>query len=462
MATPDTEIPVPDFSVRARRHSERLAIVEHILGTPGLQETDYLEWKTGYDLAKRPGAASTAKQLMAMANRDEKHAVRHAEGYAYVLLGVEPGNLAGVELWDSADIETWISRFAGPDLRYDEHYVQKDGKQVLFLTIDPPNQGDPLYHFREGSEDLETRKTIPEAAIYVRHGSKAEPATSEDIARLTARAAPAADRAAVIHDLSLELDTTDVAVIGARILTDETRDEWLRRWRADMLAKLPKPSNDPYSLGASFALNPIGENRSGERYAQEVDAYVQRVKATPSLWQRIVMHNAIEQGRAKLGLTVRNDSAENYENAVMELTFVGLGRANIYADAHGADELLGIPDLPHEWGVSLSTKLAREIDVPVVTSRRDTTPEVEEVGPGEVLVRYPELRIRPHTPHRLPPLLAALPPHFAGMTIPVHWRMTASNTKSDLADDVEFLIPGDPQEPNAETEQAGEPEREPT
>lgn len=461
MATPDTEVPVPDFAVRARRPSERLAIVEHILGTPGLQETDYLEWKMGYDLAKRPGAVSTAKQLMAMANRDEKHAMRHAEGYAYVLLGVEPGNLAGVELWDSADIETWISRFAGPDLRYDEHYVQKDGKQVLFLTIDPPKQGDPLYHFREGSEDLETKKTIPEAAIYVRHGSKAEPATSEDIARLTTRAGPASDSAAVIYDLSLELDTADVAVIGARILTDEIRDEWLRRWRADMLAKLPKPTSDPYSFGSSFGLNPIGENRSNERYTKEVDTYVQSVKATPGLWRRIVMHDAVKQGRAKLSLTVRNDSAENYENAVVELRFVGLGRANIYASAHGADELLGIPDMPHDWGASLSTKLAREIEVPVVTSRRETAPEVEEVGPGDVLVRYPELRVRPHTPHRLPPLLVALPPHFAGMTIPVHWRITASNTKSDLADDVEFRIPGGPQEP-IEDEQPGDPEGEAT
>ncbi len=435
-----SEVPVPNFSSLARKPSERLAIVEYILATPGLQETDYLEWKAGYDLSKRPGAASTAKQLMAMANRDEKHAMRHAEGYAYVLLGVEPGNLAGVELWDSADIETWISRFAGPNLHYDEHYVQKDGKQVLFLTIDPPKQGDPLHHFREGSEDLETKKTISEAAIYVRHGSKSEPATSDDIARLTARAAPEANDTAVIHDLSLELDTTEVAVIGASILRDEVRDEWLDRWRANMLAKLPKPAaRDPYGV-SMLSVAAIGESRSTEEYTAEVEAYVQSIKSTPGLWQRMVMHEALKQGQTRLSLTVRNDSAENYENAVVELRFAGLGRANIYANAHDADEMLGLPEMPLQWGASLTATIARE--APVLTNRRSTAPEVEARGPGEVFVRYPELRVRPHTPHRLALLLVALPPHFAGMTIPVHWRVTASNTKSDLAGDLELSIPG--------------------
>lgn len=307
----------------------------------------------------------------------------------------------------------------------------------------PRRCGDPLYHFREGSEDLETGKTIPEAAIYVRHGSKSEPATSDDITRLIARAAPEASGAALIHDLTLELDTTEVGVISPQILTDETRDEWLGRWRSNMLAKLPKPaSHDPHGL-SMLSVAAAGEHRSAKAYTAEVESYVQSVKATPGLWQRIVMNEALKQGQARLGVTVKNDSAENYEDAVVELRFVGLGRANIHADAHGADEVLGLPEVPLEWGASLTVKIARH--VPVAAGRREATLEVEEVGPGEVLVRYPELGVRPHTPHRLASLLVALPPHFAGMTIPVHWRVTARNKRGDLAGDLEFRIPG-PQE----------------
>jgi hypothetical protein len=60
--------PTPDFSHLARRPSERLAIVEHILNTSGLQETDYLEWKTGYDLSANP-ALRTAQTRMLNAER---------------------------------------------------------------------------------------------------------------------------------------------------------------------------------------------------------------------------------------------------------------------------------------------------------------------------------------------------------------------------------------------------------
>jgi predicted HTH transcriptional regulator len=143
----------PEFDHPARRPSERLAIVAYVHATPALQETDYLEWKTEYDLSSRPGAAATAKQLIGMANRDLSQAMRHNDGYAYILLGVEPENLVGVTLWDSADIENWLGRFVGPDLRYDIHYVELHQKQILFLTVDAPKQGDPIYCLQHASTD---------------------------------------------------------------------------------------------------------------------------------------------------------------------------------------------------------------------------------------------------------------------------------------------------------------------
>ena|GEM_PF-4630040 len=36
---------------------------------PELQETDYLEWKCGYDLSKKTDAAKVSKQLIGFANR---------------------------------------------------------------------------------------------------------------------------------------------------------------------------------------------------------------------------------------------------------------------------------------------------------------------------------------------------------------------------------------------------------
>jgi hypothetical protein len=428
-----TENPVPDFSALARRPSERLVIVEYILETPGLQETDYLEWKTSYDLSTRPGAASTAKQLIGMANRDAERASRHAEGYAYVLLGVEPENLVGVAQWDSANIESWLTPFVGPNLRYDIHYVRKDNKEVLFLTIDPARQGDPIYCFRESSEDLSTKKTIPEAAIFVRHGSKTEPPTAEDLDRLGARtAAPGID--ASIRDVSLIVGTNDVAIINQNMFTTERRTEWGRARRRRLLARV---SSDGVS---SITLKVMGEKRSSDEYVSEVHAYISRFSDAET-WTRTVMYEALGTERSQLHLSIDNRSPENYEDAVVEVNFIGLGRANIYASVPEADEILEIPEPPDEWGEPDYTRLL-DRSMPALKPRSE--PDVEEVGAGEVLVRYPEFRVRPLTPHKLPSLFLVLPPHFAGTSVQMHWRMTASNVKGEFSEDLELNLPPDP------------------
>ena len=161
MSSSSTPSPGPDFSRLARRPTERLAVVQHVLQTAGLQETDYLEWKTGYDLSTNPGAAATARHLIGFANRDRAQAARHADGHAYLLIGVEPGNLVGAPMWDSADIENWLVRFVGRDSRYDVHYTELSGQRVLFLTVDPPRQGDPIYCLQRASSEP-TGKALPE------------------------------------------------------------------------------------------------------------------------------------------------------------------------------------------------------------------------------------------------------------------------------------------------------------
>ncbi len=80
-----------------------------------------------------------------MANRDPAQAERHAEGSAYVLIGVEPGKVHGVPHRDSADIENWLAPYVPDGLRYDVQYVETDGKEVLFFIVDAPQQGGPIY-----------------------------------------------------------------------------------------------------------------------------------------------------------------------------------------------------------------------------------------------------------------------------------------------------------------------------
>jgi hypothetical protein len=454
-----SESSIPDFTRFARKPSERVAIVEYIHATPNLQETDYLEWKTGYDLSKRPGAAATARQLIGMANRDTAHAIRHTDGHAYVLLGVEPGNLPGVPEWDSSDIEKWLTPFVGPDLRYDAHYVRIEGHpgHVLFLTIDPPREGDPIYNLLKSSQDPVTSKSLDAGTIYVRHGSNTAPAKPDDLKRLAARAA-VAERPTL--DVEVLLDTSKATTINKAIASDEYRDQNLRSWKAKMLGKLPRREPErakgpldligmpSFDLDYSIQLPPLGEKRSEEQYKAEVEQHVQAMRVS-GVWLQTVAVDWVKRRGSPLGVSVKNNTDQNYENAVIELFLFGVTRGNVFAAEGDAARLLRVPEEPEEWGSrsDLSHVIARKYAAtPIVTAMSKPRPEVEEPGTGQVLVRYPELRIRPHTKHKLEPLLLALAPFMADTTVPVHWRVTASNTSGHQEGDIEFHVPGGSQE----------------
>lgn len=189
---------VIDFAKVARDPSDLLAVVEHVVGTPQLDETDYLGWTTGDDLSTEQDAGGTARHLIAFGNRDPLRARRILEGHAYLLLGVEPGNLVGVPRWAAGDVRRWIAPFVNPELVYDVSYVSHEGADVLVLTVAPPKQGNPLFALQQTIGDGTTR--YPRGTIYVRHGGRNEPSDPADIAMLTARARPASSDLAVTVD----------------------------------------------------------------------------------------------------------------------------------------------------------------------------------------------------------------------------------------------------------------------
>lgn len=454
----------PDFTTLARKPSELLAIVSYVRDTPTLEETDYLEWKSAYDLSSKPDAAATARQLIGMANRDLALAERHAEGSAYVLLGVEPGTVHGVPHWDSADIENWLARYVEPGLRYDAHYVEIYGKEVLVFTVDAPRQGDPIYCLQRtceveevvtpasaGQEEKRTKKNIPKGTIYVRHGGKTAQHTPEDLKRLGARLA-VAERPTL--DVAVSLDASKAVVISEALASQEHRDESLRAWQARMLGKLPRrePSRakGPLSLGFDYAMveqstlaagKPLGETRSEKEYKAAVQTYIQAMKM-PGAWLQAITVEWVKARNSPLGVSVRNNTDQNYENAVIELTLIGLTRANVFAAEGDAAGLLRVPEEPKEWGdMSFMHSIAAKYPVTTIAAAAKPRPEIEEPSTGQVLVRYPELRIRPHTTHRLEPLLLALAPFKAGGSVPVHWRVTTSSTDGHQEGDIDFHVP---------------------
>jgi hypothetical protein len=59
-------------------------------------ETDWLEWKCPPELTESTARGHLARNILGMANRHPDHAKRFTEGYGYVVVGTEPGNVVGV------------------------------------------------------------------------------------------------------------------------------------------------------------------------------------------------------------------------------------------------------------------------------------------------------------------------------------------------------------------------------
>jgi hypothetical protein len=133
---------VPDWTRAARRPSGREQIVRYVHDAPpGTMETDWLEWKTAYELREVHGRLAVARQVIAFANRHPDRAAKHAEGVGYLLLGVEPGALPGIGIFDSALLESWLSPYIGPKIEWNPEYVHVDGVAVLFITVEAPRWG---------------------------------------------------------------------------------------------------------------------------------------------------------------------------------------------------------------------------------------------------------------------------------------------------------------------------------
>jgi hypothetical protein len=124
-------------TTRARRTEDELrAMVEAIHNSaPGIQETNWLEWKRTLDLTTPEGRSAVSKAVLGFANRAVEEAQLACEGVAYMVVGVEPGTAAGVPNFDHATLGQKIKTYVdGP--RWTPHYVAFSGVTVLVIVVE--------------------------------------------------------------------------------------------------------------------------------------------------------------------------------------------------------------------------------------------------------------------------------------------------------------------------------------
>jgi hypothetical protein len=415
MAMPPPNI---DFTRLARKPSERVAIVEYVAGTPELQETDYVEWKSAYDLSDRVGAAKVARGLIGLANRERRRASRVAEGHAYLLIGVEAGRLHGVPVWDATQIEQWIAPLVNDSLRYEIHYVSVTGKDVLMLIVAPPQQGDPIMCLQR-TVDVGGR-TWTEGTVWIRRGSQTiTPPNANEWAMLSARAS-----AAVADETTLQLrvgvDTSKLIPLPADAFSDEVRNLSIRNMRGRREAR-----RRPTSLDLKRARTDWRDEQF-EEFLQQVSEH----------WVEYVVQQHFDQHEPQLVFTVSNDTDDNFSDVILTVD-LPLRRQQVHLDDRDARYRLDAPEPPGQqssWGSPVLYSMPR------IASPYD--PFIQESDTG-VTVVFHSLDVRPQSTYERRELWVAIP-ETADLEIP--WHATAGNTRGKLSGVLHVPIARDDQQ----------------
>ena len=154
-------------------------LAQWVLEHQTLQETHWLEWKN-VSLGEREWQASAAKFVLGAANRPSSLARTAHGGHAFFLVGVQPGQVVGTPIVDSAVVDAGLARYLGTSgPRYNFNYVTVQGQPVAVVTVLPTATGHRPYLAR-GSFS-KTKLVLQDGRIYIRRSGLTEEATSAEV-----------------------------------------------------------------------------------------------------------------------------------------------------------------------------------------------------------------------------------------------------------------------------------------
>jgi hypothetical protein len=311
--------------------------VEAVRDAPSAEsETNYLEWKGTLDLGEKSALAKIAGAVLGFSNRMPDVAARALGGCAYVLVGVEPGALAGVTPVDAANLEARLVAYVGANVQWRPDYVEVDGETVLVVTVEPPRWGEPAHPVRKTFTDG-GKTVLKDGDVLVRHHASTDPAKAVDIDALNRRAARRSD-----DELSVDVGLLDDTPLRRVDLREESLGVWVRERTESMLMSL-NPASASRVLGSIAMMQ--GEYRSEDKYREEVAKYARELaEALPEVLRaRSVLHDA-----GLLQLVIRNGTERTFSGVRVELAVpAGIGVVTWRRDVEDQEEL---PKAPQAFG----------------------------------------------------------------------------------------------------------------
>lgn len=411
-----------DTSRQFRSISELGNLVKAISLAPlSESEPDWLEWKREADLSDRRWHALIAKCIAGFANRDPVVAKQWAGGCSYMVVGAEPGNESGVIPVDNANLHAGVSRFVRQTVRWNPQYVQYEGKQVLVITVEPPEFGDQIVAMLTSYQSSERGSSVcREGDVFIRRQGRTDHAVQEDFDMLVHRCAQGAERASGISVQALDTATA----VPVECASDSIAT-WIERKEMEFLA--------PLERGSSFASSPLlnFENRSSDEYRHQVKSYLTQLR---SLLPYMARAFALEGRDPNLKLLVVNDTEHNFAGVRVDVRIEG----DVYAYRSVEDAQPKMPTPPRKWGSTPSISPLAPLPTTFTT-----LPRLDFWGPhidnsGSTNIEFRDVDLRPGRSVELDPIHLVCDAKLAGATLTANWTATSSSVSGTARG--EFLI----------------------
>lgn len=312
-----------DISRPIRSRVDQQELVRAVFDAPANeQETHYLEWKGPLALAGKDaaGRATIAKAVLGFANRDPTLAARAMAGCAYLLAGVSPGDLPGVEAVDVAQLEAQVVSYVGRNIDWRADYVVVDERTILVVTVEPPCWGDPVHPVRKTFNPSDRRgPVLQEGTVFVRHQASTNPATAADLDMLSRRAARGPG-----DELEVQVRAAAETVLRGVEVGAETIEQYVKQQQSYLLAPVASSGRKPGPL------SPYGQNvlsgiaglsvlnheyRSEEKFREEVNGYVDKLR---NELPNVLRARAVLHGIARLKLEIVNNTDTTFTKVRVE------------------------------------------------------------------------------------------------------------------------------------------------
>jgi len=250
------------------RASDREKLVRAVLGASGEDESEWLEWKSTLDLGSAHGQFTVSKAVIGMANRDPQVAARFADGHGYLLVGVEPGSLSGVDSVESHVLEQALVKYLGDrGPEWTSYNVPVDGKNVLVVDVFPPRRGDRMYWLEKDYHGAKKGEGAHAGTVFVRRKSSTQRANSHEMHKLADRMVSATGKPKLNVDLAVASGALPVLA-----WTQDDVEEWLHQRERGLLASVgehPATTSADGLIGMTTARQSLTEIASGMRGRDE-------------------------------------------------------------------------------------------------------------------------------------------------------------------------------------------------